>query len=63
MSTNSTTVGDRLAKLGIHLPDAPMPFGAYVPAVQTVTLLFLSGMLATAGHTAAVVGVVGKNLA
>jgi enamine deaminase RidA (YjgF/YER057c/UK114 family) len=62
MTTNSTTAEDRLAQLDIHLPDAPTPFGAYVPAVQTGNLLFLSGMLATSGHTAAVVGVVGKDL-
>ena len=60
MATNSTTAEDRLAKLGIHLPDALMPFGA--SAVQMGNLLFLSGMLATAGHTATVVGVVGKAL-
>jgi enamine deaminase RidA (YjgF/YER057c/UK114 family) len=62
MITNSTTAEDRLAELGLHLPDAPKPFGAYVPAVQTGNLLFLSGMLATSGHTATVVGVVGKDL-
>src|ERR1700730_3293948 len=62
MTTNSTTAEDRLASLGIVLPDAPTPFGAYVPAVQTGNLLFLSGMLATSGHTATVVGVVGKGL-
>jgi enamine deaminase RidA (YjgF/YER057c/UK114 family) len=62
MTTNSTTAEERLANLGIRLPDAPTPFGAYVPAVQTGSLLFLSGMLATSGHTATVVGVVGKDL-
>jgi enamine deaminase RidA (YjgF/YER057c/UK114 family) len=62
VTTNSTTAEDRLAKLGIHLPDAPTPFGAYVPTVQTGNLLFLSGMLATSGHAATVTGVVGKNL-
>jgi enamine deaminase RidA (YjgF/YER057c/UK114 family) len=62
VSTNPTTAEDRLARLGIHLPDAPTPFGAYVPAVQTGNLLFLSGMLATAGHAVTAVGVVGKNL-
>jgi enamine deaminase RidA (YjgF/YER057c/UK114 family) len=62
MGTKSTTAEERLAKLGIHLPDAPTPFGAYVPAVQTGNLLFLSGMLATSGHAATVIGVVGKNL-
>src|SRR3984893_13300101 len=62
MTTNSTTAEDRLAELGIQLPEAPTPFGAYVPAVQTGNLLFLSGMLATSGHAAAIVGVVGKDL-
>jgi enamine deaminase RidA (YjgF/YER057c/UK114 family) len=59
MTTNAMTAEDRLAKLGILLPDAPTPFGTYVPAVQTGNLLFLSGMLATSGHTATVVGIVG----
>jgi len=56
------TAEDRLAKIDVRLPDAPTPFGAYVPAVQTGNLLFLSGMLATSGHAATVVGVVGQNL-
>jgi enamine deaminase RidA (YjgF/YER057c/UK114 family) len=62
MTTNSTAAEDRLAELGIHLPDAPTPFGAYVPTVQTGNLLFLSGMLAASGHTDTVVGIVGKDL-
>jgi len=62
MTTSSTTPEDRLAKLGIRLPDAATPFGAYVPAVQTGNLLFLSGMLATSGHAATMVGVVGRDL-
>jgi enamine deaminase RidA (YjgF/YER057c/UK114 family) len=62
MTSDTTTVEDRLRELGIHLPDAPTPFGAYVPAVQTGNLLFLSGMLATAGHAATVLGIVGKDL-
>jgi enamine deaminase RidA (YjgF/YER057c/UK114 family) len=62
MTTNATTAEDRLDRLGLHLPDAPTPFGAYVPAVQTGNLLFLSGMLATKGHVPTVVGIVGKDL-
>jgi enamine deaminase RidA (YjgF/YER057c/UK114 family) len=62
MTTNATTAEDRLGQLGIHLPDAPTPFGTYVPAVQTGNLLFLSGMLTTSGHTATAVGIVGKDL-
>jgi enamine deaminase RidA (YjgF/YER057c/UK114 family) len=60
--TRPTTAEDRLAELDVQLPDAPKPFGAYVPAVRTGNLLFLSGMLATSGHAATVVGVVGKDL-
>jgi enamine deaminase RidA (YjgF/YER057c/UK114 family) len=62
MSTNTCTAEDCLAKLGIHLPDAPTPFGAYVPAVQTGNLLFLNGMLTTSGHTPTAVGILGKDL-
>jgi enamine deaminase RidA (YjgF/YER057c/UK114 family) len=62
MTTQVTSAEDRLAKLGIQLPDAPTPFGAYVPAVQTGSLLFLSGILATSGHTATAAGIVGKEL-
>ena len=62
MPANAATAEDRLAKLGIKLPEAPTPFGAYVPAVQTGNLVFLSGMLATTGHTVAVPGIVGKDL-
>ena len=62
MTSDTTAAENRLRELGIHLPDAPTPFGAYVPAVQTGNLLFLSGMLATSGHTATVAGIVGKDL-
>ena len=62
MTTNLPTAEDRLAKLGIHLPDARTPFGAYVPAVRMGTSVVLSGMLATSVHTPTAVGVVGKDL-
>jgi enamine deaminase RidA (YjgF/YER057c/UK114 family) len=62
MTSDTTTAEDRLRELGIHLPDAPTPFGAYAPAVHTGNLLFLGGMLATSGHAATVVGIVGKDL-
>lgn len=52
----------RLAALGIELPDAPAPLGAYVPAVQSGSLLFLSGMLPTVGHAARFVGRLGREL-
>jgi enamine deaminase RidA (YjgF/YER057c/UK114 family) len=62
MTTTTMTAEDRLAEHRIHLPDAPTPFGAYVPAVQTGSLLFLSGMLATSGHAVKIAGVVGNTL-
>jgi enamine deaminase RidA (YjgF/YER057c/UK114 family) len=62
MTTFSTSADDRLVLLGIQLGEAPTPFGAYVPAVRTGELLFLSGMLATAGHAAIMTGAVGRDL-
>jgi enamine deaminase RidA (YjgF/YER057c/UK114 family) len=52
----------RIQELGIRLPQAPTPFGAYVPAVQSGSLLFLSGMLPTVGHQAQIVGRLGMEL-
>jgi enamine deaminase RidA (YjgF/YER057c/UK114 family) len=52
----------RLAASGIELPPAPRPFGAYVPAVQTGNLLFVTGMLPTVGHEARFLGRAGREL-
>ena len=52
----------RLRELGIHLPQPPAPFGSYVEAVQTGSLLFLSGMLPTEGGGAKFTGRVGAEL-
>jgi len=52
----------RLKELGIALPPPPEPFGTYVEAVRTGNLLFLSGMLPTAGHRAQFIGRVGAEL-
>jgi enamine deaminase RidA (YjgF/YER057c/UK114 family) len=49
----------RLKELGVALPVPPEPFGAYVEAVRTGNLLFLSGMLPTDGHAAKFIGRVG----
>jgi enamine deaminase RidA (YjgF/YER057c/UK114 family) len=47
MSSNTKNAGaeQRLQGLGITLPHPPTPLGAYVEAVQTGNLLFLSGTL------------------
>src|SRR3989442_2601895 len=52
----------RLKELGIKLPAPAEPFGTYVEAVQTGTLLLLSGMLPTEGHGAQCIGRVGAEL-
>jgi hypothetical protein len=46
-SPPSGSAEQRLKELGIKLPAPPEPFGTYVEAVQTGTLLFLSGLLPT----------------
>lgn len=57
-----TSADQRLKELGITLPAPPEPFGAYVEAVQTGSLLFLSGMLPTEGRTAKFIGRIGAEL-
>jgi len=57
-----TSAEQRLRELGITLPAPPEPFGAYVEAVQTGNLLFLSGTLPTEGRGAKFIGRVGAEL-
>jgi enamine deaminase RidA (YjgF/YER057c/UK114 family) len=52
----------RLRQLGIKLPAPPEPFGIYTEAVQTGNLLFLTGMLPTAGRKAKLIGRLGAEL-
>src|ERR1700746_570643 len=52
----------RLGQLGIKLPAPPEPFGIYAEAVQTGNLLFLTGMLPTAGREAQFIGRLGAEL-
>ena len=53
---------NRLSAAGIELPPAVAPFGAYVPAVRTGNLLFLTGMLPTVGHEPKFLGRIGQEL-
>ena len=52
----------RLKALKIELPQPPTPFGAYVEAVQTGSLLFLSGTLPVENRKPAFLGMIGKDL-
>jgi enamine deaminase RidA (YjgF/YER057c/UK114 family) len=53
---------DRLKVMKIELPQPPTPFGAYVEAVQTGSLLFLSGTLPVESKKPKFLGVIGKDL-
>ena len=53
---------DRIRESGIRLPSPPTPFGSYVEAVQTGSLLYLSGMLPVVDHKPAYVGTLGLEL-
>jgi enamine deaminase RidA (YjgF/YER057c/UK114 family) len=52
----------RLKELGITLPAPPTPLGAYVEAVQTGSLLFLSGTLPVEKGEVKFVGHIGGEL-
>ena len=64
MSTKApnTSAEQRLKDLGINLPHPPTPLGAYVEAVQTGNLLFLSGTLPVERGTPRFLGRIGGDL-
>ena len=62
MALQGGSAEERLKELGIELGSGPTPLGAYVEAVQTGSLLFLSGMLPVAGGKPAFVGRIGAEL-
>jgi enamine deaminase RidA (YjgF/YER057c/UK114 family) len=64
MSTNTNDAGadQRLQELGITLPRPPTPLGAYVEAVRSGSLLFLSGTLPVEGGVPEFVGRIGGDL-
>ncbi len=61
-NVHPTSAEQRLKDLAIALPSPPEPFGTYHEAVQTGTLLFLSGMLPTEGRAAKIIGRIGAEL-
>jgi enamine deaminase RidA (YjgF/YER057c/UK114 family) len=56
------TIDDRLRELGIDLPASAPPAGAYVPAVLTGNLLFLSGHGPARPEGGFVTGKVGRDV-
>ena len=53
------SVSDRLAELGIELPEVVAPLAAYVPAVRTGNLVYTSGQLPMQGGKLPAEGKVG----
>lgn len=53
---------DHLKTLGLELPSAPKPVAAYIPAVQTGNLLFLSGILPSVNGVLRFSGKIGREL-
>jgi enamine deaminase RidA (YjgF/YER057c/UK114 family) len=64
VSTNTAngSAERRLKDLGINLPRPPAPLGAYVEAVQSGNLLFLSGTLPVEGGVPKFLGRIGADL-
>ena len=56
------TVEETLATLNLKLPPAPQPVGAYVPAVRTGNLVFVSGQVPTRDGKPIVRGKLGAEL-
>ena len=62
---NKSTIAkpdSRLRELGLVLPKAPTPLGAYVEASEVGSLLFLSGMLPLVNRKLSITGRLGENL-
>jgi enamine deaminase RidA (YjgF/YER057c/UK114 family) len=61
-SSQPVSAEQQLTELGVILPDAPRPLGAYVEAVQSGNLVFLSGMLPVKDGKLQYVGRLGEEL-
>jgi enamine deaminase RidA (YjgF/YER057c/UK114 family) len=64
VDNNSTVVrpGSRLRELGLVLPQAPTPLGAYVEGSQVGSLLFLSGIFPVVNRELPITGRLGENI-
>ncbi len=58
----TTSIEKRLAKLGVHLPDAPKPVASYVGYVQQGDLVFVSGQLPFLDGELVATGLVGRDV-
>jgi enamine deaminase RidA (YjgF/YER057c/UK114 family) len=56
------SIDNRLAELGITLPQAPAPVAAYVPAVEQGGLLHISGQVSFAEDGTLILGRLGEDM-
>ncbi|WP_300973196.1 RidA family protein [Sphingomonas sp. LHG3406-1] len=56
------SIDQRLAELGITLPEAAAPVAAYVPVVQSGNLLFVSGQVSFAEDGGRITGRLGEDM-
>jgi enamine deaminase RidA (YjgF/YER057c/UK114 family) len=56
------SIDDRLAELGITLPEPAAPVAAYVPAVEIGGLLHISGQISVDANGGLIVGRLGENM-
>lgn len=56
------TPEERLAALGLSLPEVPVPLAAYVPAVRAGDLVFTAGQLPLRGGELTATGLVGESV-
>jgi enamine deaminase RidA (YjgF/YER057c/UK114 family) len=56
------SIKDKLAELGLTLPEAALPVAAYVPAVRTGNLVFTAGQLPLVDGKIPFVGKVGSDV-
>jgi enamine deaminase RidA (YjgF/YER057c/UK114 family) len=56
------TPSERLAELGITLPDVPTPAGAYIPARRVGDLVYTSGQVPIVDGTPAALGKLGAEI-
>ena len=56
-----STVEERLKKIGIFIPEAPLPAANYVPFIKSGNLVFVSGQVPFVDGKIEVTGIVGSD--
>jgi enamine deaminase RidA (YjgF/YER057c/UK114 family) len=62
MVNPSQSAEERIAALGISMPPAPAPLGAYAETVQSGNLLFITGTIPIVKGKPAYVGMLGRDV-